>query len=1236
MSVPFPTSTPLQQEIADLHEREAALDIASSCIVEAPAGSGKTGLLIQRFLKLLSTVDNPAEVLALTFTTKATAEMVERVLKALRSASNATEAPTNEFALLTHRLAEAVLQRDQERGWRILDRPHLLNIRTIDSLCALIVQSLPITSGGMSSVSPVSDPRPFYLQAAHAVMMRFGGGDPVLDAAIETVLLHRDGDLPFCERVLAEMLATRDQWGSLIPLGERLTEEHLENVTLPRLNASLRRTIEAALAEACEGFEDSTLDEIARIAERHAFEPGYKDEPNPLLPCAGRQNRPGSKLEDLQHWQALARLMLKADGFRAAFSVNHIGTKLFKDDADRLKAILEDIACEELFRRVDAVRAFASEATYPEDQWRVSKALFRLLEHALIELKLLFAREEVCDFTEIALSARAALQTQESGLLEVFGTRLRHLLVDEMQDTSSGQYDLLEQLTSGWDGRSQTVFLVGDPKQSIYLFRQARVDRFQKCMSDARLGDIPLQVLPLTTNFRSGGHIVSQFNEAFRAIFPADHPADGDVVFHDATAANPAQPGEGMDWTIEAVPTSSDLAENRRNRRFAIRREARETVSVIKAARAAWQQEKQRRIDDGNTKDFPFKAAVLTRARNHVIEIAKQLERTGIPYRAVDLKPLAEQHEVLDLVTITRALLHPADRIAWLALLRAPWCGIELAHLHTLAAGDHPEHRKESLRHRLRERAENLPEHAKNRVLDMLNVLDGALRHTGTESLADRVERTWRSLGGDLYLSPTERENAADYLCVLDAMESEGETFTLPHLNRRLDRLFARSGNTPDAVDIMTIHRSKGLEWDTVIVPGLHRIPTRDTYSALEWLELPTRGEDGSNDVLMAPLPGKGGEPGALLNFIRTRKRARTYAEIKRLFYVAVTRARTSLYLLASPELSQKGEIINRAGTLLKAAWPAAQNYVVIPVVTEDEKTEAEEAETLALAAAAELIPFPSPAATREVRLPNIRRLPSDVHTVERLRATAPANADTTPATQPFARPAGTFGARAVGNAIHAFVDRLSNELAARAATGETITEAAHSLLHTVQSWQPAIRATLRAGSLPPSVVERASATVLRALTATLQSPEGRWILTPHTAASGESAWHSGTAGSETRIRLDRSFFAGRQPNLPDDDVFWIIDFKTGDRTGPNETEATRNAYLAEERATYDAQLRTYAEVRRLTLPPGTPIHLALFYPLMDRLIWWPYQSTEETPPAPATDITKAKPDTDGQYSLFG
>src|SRR5438552_1235858 len=111
--IAFPSGPP------DALERERALDVTGSWIVEAPAGSGKTGLLIQRYLKLLARVDEPEEVLALTFTNKATAEMQERVLHALRSC---TEPPVREeaaFERLTRSLALAAQARDEERGWKL-------------------------------------------------------------------------------------------------------------------------------------------------------------------------------------------------------------------------------------------------------------------------------------------------------------------------------------------------------------------------------------------------------------------------------------------------------------------------------------------------------------------------------------------------------------------------------------------------------------------------------------------------------------------------------------------------------------------------------------------------------------------------------------------------------------------------------------------------------------------------------------------------------------------------------------------------------------------------------------------------------------------------------------------------------------------------------------------------------------------------------------------------------------
>ncbi len=160
-------------------------------------------------------------------------------------------------------------------------------------------------------------------------------------------------------------------------------------------------------------------------------------------------------------------------------------------------------------------------AVYPEEQWKVAKALFRVLSRALVELQLVFARRGECDFAELGLVARAALR-QEGAVDELnaaLGMRLQHLLVDEMQDTSTSQYELLELLTQEWDGQSQTVFLVGDPKQSIYLFRQARVERFVRMMKTQMLGDLPLGTLRLTANFRSQRELVDAFNADFSVLF---------------------------------------------------------------------------------------------------------------------------------------------------------------------------------------------------------------------------------------------------------------------------------------------------------------------------------------------------------------------------------------------------------------------------------------------------------------------------------------------------------------------------------------------------------------------------------------------------------------------------------------------------------------------------------------------------------------------------------------------
>ena len=129
----------------DIRARAEALDPRTSFIVQAPAGSGKTELLIQRYLTLLGQVENPEEILAITFTNKAAAEMRHRVQAALQDATLPDE-PDAEHLRLTRRLATAVLRQDRDRGWQLMQNAGRLRIQTLDSFNAMLARMEPLTA----------------------------------------------------------------------------------------------------------------------------------------------------------------------------------------------------------------------------------------------------------------------------------------------------------------------------------------------------------------------------------------------------------------------------------------------------------------------------------------------------------------------------------------------------------------------------------------------------------------------------------------------------------------------------------------------------------------------------------------------------------------------------------------------------------------------------------------------------------------------------------------------------------------------------------------------------------------------------------------------------------------------------------------------------------------------------------------------------------------------------------
>jgi ATP-dependent exoDNAse (exonuclease V) beta subunit len=1175
-------------QLPDQGQREKALDIAKSWIVEAPAGSGKTSLLIQRYLKLLSLpdVEQPEQILGITFTVKATGEIRERITELLECAAQRRFDATNSE---TQKLAEEVYQRDLTLGWKLLDHPRRLNIRTIDSICAEIARGLPLLSGG-SGLSPIKDSLSLYRLAAERTLMQLGGEDTALSKALSLVLLHRDGNLIQTRDLLAEMLSLRDQWGRLIPLDRQsLTETFLNSEVLPQLESALAGAICTDLEHLLHIFPRKELEALTALAGEMGFNEGYNGEVSPIALCSGKYKVPGTTAADLDHWRALTHLLINRSGdWRIGFNNNIVRFATTKEQKKSLREITDSLAeYSTLLGAVKRVAALPPEK-YPQEQWNVAKALFQVLYFALAELQIVFAERGECDFTEMGLLARVALRHGSGTLDTVLGLKLQHMLVDEMQDTSTSQYELIELLTQGWDGKSQTVFLVGDPKQSIYLFRQARVERFIHTMKELSLGDLRLNSLLLTSNFRSQAGLVRSFNEDFSRIF--SHKSEDarldEAAYTPAHGVRPSPSESTCNTMWHPQVASQELLKE--DRRRLSRYEAQTVRHIIEMWRA-----KPLPYD----RNVPWRIAVLVRNRSHLTQIVAELKRRAIPFHAIDIEPLGERPEVLDLFALTRALLHPADRVAWLAVFRAPWCGLELAELHKLCGTDDPEFIKFTVVELIDRRGQDLSEDSITRLQRLWPILIAATKQRSRLPLSELVERTWRSLGGNTYLSEEETINAKRYFRLLDEAESESAVIDLSLLKQRLSQLYAAPSSDDGAVDLMTIHGAKGLEWDVVLVPGLEKRIRSNRARLLAWEELSSHEEEQPK-VVFAPIVGKGRDSEALNEWLKSIHKRRDAAECKRLFYVACTRAREELHLFATLGRRSDQSIRPADGSLLDAAWPAAERHFVDSSLSSKPLTAP--VITLPLPPSANPV-IPNLAAEEEepaTRAAILYRLPHNFQPRQSLPAiTNNARIGRILQAIPFERPDGSFDARMLGNAMHAFLEVLARKLS----TGIS----AQVLLNEIESWQPRIEALLRNFGLSSSTVQRTVPRVQHALTATLRDPQGLWILQPHEGASSEKAF---TSWGEARmsVRLDRIFEAGEAPLFQGNGYLWIIDFKTAQYSGSDVDE-----FLKKERDKYLPQMSAYAEML-LGADRESQLKMGLYYPMIQRLIWWDHKDKVE------------------------
>lgn len=944
--------------ITDDHIRKQALDIRESFIVQAPAGSGKTTLLTKRLLRLLAEVEKrPEECLAITFTRKAAAEMRTRLLEALEFAETNPPPLEHNKDYEMWFLAQRLLTRDKKEGWNLLKNPSRLRIQTVDSLCANIARQMPILSQFGASPTIVEDPEPLYREAALELLLnlkmnnvglhRYTGNDRLknlgrlesrvdietessLSDSIAILLKHLDNNLEAAERLLAEMLSFREQWLPHIGLtasikgARNLLEKGLQIAIQDNLR-KLIKTIPHSLSMGSSEIlvlakyaaeELKLLLEEASLIESQML-PESSTEHSPILACAklNASEWPGQNLTDLPLWQGIATLLLTEDStLRKAINQNQ-GFKppsrtKDKDEKARLQFMKQRIMdllkeLESYPNFCEALKDLRSSPTpnYTDAEWEIMDALVKLLPALVAELSYVFQKTGQVDFAEVLLAASRALgfSDEPSDLALKFDNQLRHILVDEFQDISIPQLKLLEQLTFGWEpNEGRSLFLVGDPQQSIYRFRQAEVGLFLQ-VKEKGIGAIQLTQLNLSANFRSSSAIVNWVNQFFAKTFPAiDEVGTGAVAYSPSISAELFS-GKTK---IKAGLDDNDI-HNIDNRDTINAIDSIEMLEVTLESEATALRDvliKTKERDPNGT------IALLVRSRNHLQNIIPMLKQAEISYYGLEIEPLKDKMILQDLLTLTKALLHLGDRVAWLSLLRAPYCNISLNDLFILA--NHESSLPLCWTLSAFKDVPMLSDDAINKLRVFIPILEEALADKDRFPLSVWISNIWRKLiklnNDELSLnrfntnygcSAEDVQVQETFFAILEEAGYCSDFYDVELLEKRLQVLYAKSMNAdPKAVQIMTIHKSKGLEFDTVIVAGISRTSRSDSEKLLLW---ESRASLMSEPYLiLAPIKSSTKEEAKIYSYLKNENKKRAHFEAQRLLYVAATRAKKQLFWL--------------------------------------------------------------------------------------------------------------------------------------------------------------------------------------------------------------------------------------------------------------------------------------------------------------------------------------------------
>jgi len=833
-------ATPRQGEAITKHDR--------SMVVTAGAGTGKTYVLVQKYIDLLKTrgVTVP-QILALTFTDKAAAEMKERIRK-------------------------EILRHEGPQWEKAAEDFMIAPVQTFHSFCAQVLREFPIDAGLEPGFVVLDEQQVSRIHnRAYEELIHTQG--PASDALVHVLSITDQYTL---KTMLSAMYGKREQYARFFAA---LNEDEERVIAEWKKEVDVLRDVGIAELRRDPSFS-SCVETLLRLA--HAYE-GVDDKAaiflQEICPLLSRIAEPADTAEFCSVALELER---KRPG-NIGSKKNWNGT-----DLDAFKKARKDVN-EILVRKTSLFRmnvdpsgpVITGSTRFLRDLSSVFSRYADLVGNGKASLGGL-------DFSDLILHARQLFTEQRELVSTHFMPRFRYILVDEFQDTDLTQFDIILAIIGTPSPETDCLFIVGDPKQSIYLFRDADVTRFkeaQEIISDTCKG----RVLNLDTSFRSTKEVIGLSNLLFsRLLASADKPWE--------FGYEPVRIAESRADHVGSVelllpPQGNDAGETKRNEAEML---ARKIHSVVNAQPLSVYEEQPDHAFVRRPARYGD-IAILLEQRTNLSYYLAALGEYGIPFYVHGGTGFYHRQEVYDLCNILSFLEHRHDSVSLAGVLRSPYFGLSDTDLFCIAQGN-----GRTLWDKLGKYAkeEGPASHARD-------LLASWQQYAGRSGLVPLLRRILAESGvytvyaalpaGEQILANIEK------LVAMARTREEAGNYSLADFTADLRMAMnedEREGEAPldalaeNAVNIMTVHAAKGLEFPIVFVPDMGT-SFRERYPPIMI---------GDNPLMVGvkvPNPEDNYEmtESAVLLALQDLQRQKERAERRRLLYVALTRARDHLFM---------------------------------------------------------------------------------------------------------------------------------------------------------------------------------------------------------------------------------------------------------------------------------------------------------------------------------------------------